>query len=280
MQPESDDHLVRYLLGELPEDESEPLDERSITDDALALRLREIENDLVDRYARGEPLAVQRLSKRLHESTHLRDKAQFATALHRLSGASHRAPVNLPSNVATRRRWVPGLPVAALLLLAVAGYLGVRTMQLRGELDRVDAERGAAERRNGELQRELGRARPVPQSTVAAPVFVIPAPRRGIEIGETTVAIPRGSSDVILRLIVESDAYRSFWSSVRDPLTNRVIWRSADLPSAPDGANRIVTLTVPTASLQSGRLFAELSGVLPDGSVELVATYPIRIVLE
>ena len=42
MPPESDEHLVRYLLGELSEAETEALDERSITDDALALRLREI----------------------------------------------------------------------------------------------------------------------------------------------------------------------------------------------------------------------------------------------
>jgi len=279
MQPESDEHLLRYLLGELPEHEAEPLDERSITDDTFARRLREIENDLVDRYARGEPLVVQRLSQRLHQSAHLRDKAQFATALYRATNAPQPAPVTLPMNSASRR-WLQGLTAAALVLLAVAGYLGVRMTALRGELDRIDAGRAAAEQRNSALQQELARARAAPQTPVTLATVFVPAPRRGIESGDTAISIPRGSGDIVLRLVVESDAYRTFWAALRDPSADRVIWRSADLSSAADGANRIVTLTIPAALLRSGRLLAELSGVLPDGSVELIANYPIRIVLE
>ena len=43
-----------YLLGQLPESEAERLDELSITDDECAERIRAVEHDLVDAFARGE----------------------------------------------------------------------------------------------------------------------------------------------------------------------------------------------------------------------------------
>jgi anti-sigma-K factor RskA len=46
--------LVRYLLGALPADEAEPIEEASVVDDELAARLNTLENDLVDSYVRGE----------------------------------------------------------------------------------------------------------------------------------------------------------------------------------------------------------------------------------
>src|SRR5437016_1683413 len=49
-----DDHLVRYLLGDLPEEEMDRLDELSVTDEEFVQRLRETEYDLVDACARGE----------------------------------------------------------------------------------------------------------------------------------------------------------------------------------------------------------------------------------
>ena len=279
MQTESDDHLVRYLLGELPEDEAEPLDERSVTDDAFALRLREIEHDLVDRYARGEPLAMARLSRRFQQSAQLRDQVQFAAALNRLTDASHPVSTSVAAQPALQRRWLQGLSAAALLLLAVAGYLGVRTTQLRGERDHIQSQRDAVEQRNRDLQQQLERARPAPQTPVAPAVFLVPPPRRGVD-GETAIVIPSGSEQVVLRLTVESDAYRTFWAALRDPSADRAVWRSPDLSATAAGANRIVTLTMPTASLRSGRWIVELSGVLSDGSIELAANFPIRVVLE
>ena len=102
MTPDSDEHLVRYLLGELPDDEADRLDERSIMDDALALRLRQLENDLADRYVLGGPLDVS-LEKfdRLHRrSSHLRDKVRFAEALHTLTAAPARGRQGTPTGAA------------------------------------------------------------------------------------------------------------------------------------------------------------------------------------
>lgn len=46
--------LLRYLLGVLPVDEAEPVEEASIVDDDVAARLNAMEHDLIDNYIRGE----------------------------------------------------------------------------------------------------------------------------------------------------------------------------------------------------------------------------------
>src|SRR5215470_3178673 len=46
--------LLRYLLGALPVDEAEPIEEASVVDEDLAARLNAMECDLVDSYVRGE----------------------------------------------------------------------------------------------------------------------------------------------------------------------------------------------------------------------------------
>ena len=56
-------YLIRYLVGDLPAEEAERLDQLSIANDDFAWRLREIENDLVDAYVRsqlsGETLKIR-----------------------------------------------------------------------------------------------------------------------------------------------------------------------------------------------------------------------------
>jgi hypothetical protein len=46
--------LLRYLLGALPVDEAEPIEEASVVDEDFAARLNAIERDLVDSYLKGE----------------------------------------------------------------------------------------------------------------------------------------------------------------------------------------------------------------------------------
>src|SRR5262245_5872489 len=50
----ADKELQSYLLGLLPDEDAERLDELSIIDDQVAERLRIVEDDLVDAYVNGE----------------------------------------------------------------------------------------------------------------------------------------------------------------------------------------------------------------------------------
>jgi anti-sigma factor RsiW len=53
-EPLRDDQLIRHLLGTLPEDEAQRVEEETIVDDEVAARLQVAEDDLVD-VARGGP---------------------------------------------------------------------------------------------------------------------------------------------------------------------------------------------------------------------------------
>ena len=78
-----DELVVRYLLGALPATETECLDELSITDDAFVLRLRTVEQDLVDAYVKGELSGdtLARFRSRYLASPAQRRKVRFAQAL-------------------------------------------------------------------------------------------------------------------------------------------------------------------------------------------------------
>jgi hypothetical protein len=275
MDADSDDRLVRYLLGDLPDDEAERLDERSITDDALALRLRVMENDLIDRYARGEPFdaALERFDSMFRTSAHLRERVRFAQALSALTAAR--------ADSGQRRGWW-GLAAAAVLVISMAGYLGVRNSRLGDELLQSEARRGAVEKQNAQLQQELERKSAIapPQLSPVTATFLVRPPRRGLGNDTTTVLLPRSTEQATLRLQVESDAYAVFWAALRDPATARIVWRSGDLPAEVSASDRIVSVTMPVSLLLAQRYSVELSGVTRGGSSELVGHYPIRVVLE
>lgn len=285
MSADSDEQVVRYLLGDLTEEETERLDQSSITDSAFAQRLRVVEDDLVDRYARGEPLPVprERFERACRASPYLEERVQFASAWHAYAHETH--PRRTPGRIdaATRRLGWRSLAVAAALLLATAGYLGVRNAQLRDEVRTLETRRTAIEQQNAELSRDVDQARqtsPAPAGPLATATFLLSAPRRGLATDITTVSIPRGTGQVSLRLQVESDEYATFWAAVRDPVTTRNVWRSRDLAAEASGGDRIVTITVPVEALLSQRYSVELFAVTAGGSAELVVQYPVRVVLD
>jgi hypothetical protein len=75
-----DQQLMHYVLGLLTEDEAERLDEASITDDEVALRLGRVENDLVDAYVTN---TLDQRTRENFEAAYLtsarrREKVRFA----------------------------------------------------------------------------------------------------------------------------------------------------------------------------------------------------------
>jgi len=144
--------VTQYLLGALPEEEAERLDELSFTDDRFAEALSAAENELVDAYVRGE-LAGADLAhfKSYYLASPLRQqKVQFAEALFLYGeGGTASAKENSGERAAqadTKRKgpilsaawkvtaWQPalrwGAAIAALALLVAGGWLvleGART---------------------------------------------------------------------------------------------------------------------------------------------------------
>ncbi len=281
MASESDEHLIRYLLGELPDAEAEALDERSVTDDALALRLRVLEEDLIDRYARGErdDVRLGRFERARLASPHLREKVRFAEALQAVIDRSARAAPHR-SSAPQARPLVWGLAAAAAVAIAFAGYLLLAQQRLRSELSGLEARQAAAEQQNAALQQQ--RAGTPPTSAAEAgqvtATFLLLPPRRGPG-GPTVISVPQGAARVGFQLQVESADYERFWSALKEVSTGRVVWRSADVRSEPAGADRIVTVVLPAAVLGAQLYTIELSGAPAGGTFEALGEYSVRVVL-
>ena len=279
MSADSDEYLIRYILRDLPESEAERLDERSVTDEAFARRLRDLENDLVDRYARegATDETLNRFEQRVEDSTYLRNKLQFARALQKVAmpvGADAAIAPVLPNG---RRRWLEVFAVAAVLMLVATGYFGLRTISLREDVARLQAERSAAARQSEQLQRDLEAARAAP-GRLKTVTDRLPPPRRGA--GEQTLVVPSDTTQVLLQIVIESSDYRTFWVSLQDSTSGETLWRSGDVSGTANGANRIVEVSIPVSLLKSGLYSLDVSGATGAGVFESAGSYPVRVMLE
>ena len=78
-----DRRLISYLLGALPDEEAERLDEQSIVDEGMAARLCILEDDLVDAYVSGalSGETLERFESHYLASPRRRQKVAFAKRL-------------------------------------------------------------------------------------------------------------------------------------------------------------------------------------------------------
>jgi hypothetical protein len=183
--------MIDYLLGALPEAESERFDELSITDDEFAGRLQIVENDLVDAYARGE-LSGQRLEK--FNSIYLtspkrREMVRFAKTFQSFTNQGSTLQTETPRAIgvaedARRKTTEPhtkwwhffsiprwslqwGLAAATLVLVFMGGYLVVENARLRNQMNAVQAEREVLQKREQELQTALANERQADAETAS-----------------------------------------------------------------------------------------------------------------
>lgn len=175
----SDQYLVKYILGLLPESETERLDEASIADDEIAERLRIVEDDLVDGYVRGnlDSETLERFETYYLSSPARREHVRFAASLVRAVDRAARPPARAASGAATassvtppvgggsaasnssRQRtlsWLlPGLAAAAVLLLASSATLVYETNRLNRSLSAERQQNAALDQRTRALTSQL-----------------------------------------------------------------------------------------------------------------------------
>jgi hypothetical protein len=290
--PISDDHLVRYLLGAVPADEAERLDERTFVDDELAERLRVVEDDLVDSYAAGTLSGErrQRFESFYLASPRRRSKAAFAKGLHEAIERSTRQPRPVPhSTPPTRRRVgrVPWWPLAAAAVLIVAiGVLLLQNISLRRELRdsarqvAVADQRATAASQQLSIEQKAAAAKPAladartAQPLAAVALLLLPQTR-----GVTSVPIlvvPTGAASVPLTLALEAAGGSSFEVALRDPATNRTIWRSPSLARQRVRQTLMVPVSLPAALLKTQHYALDLLELRSAGP-EFVSSYAFEV---
>jgi hypothetical protein len=280
--------LRRYLLGALPPEETERLDEMSLADDGFAERLRVAEDELIDAYVAGdlpadlrEPFRAQYL-----QSPRGLRRIQFATALHdyRSSGAPTRASsARAPLATLMFSRTTLWLAAAAVLLVAMtAGYLFLDNLRLRRELTDAAATRTALGERERRLRQMLAgqtaRER-APASSNAGPVlaFVLPPPVRGIA-EPPAITLP-ADERLTLQLTLEADEYPQYSVTITDPSTGAVVARADRAAPQPRFGGKAVEIEIAPGVLKAQRYSAELSGLRQGRSPDPLSVYPFRIVV-
>lgn len=299
--------FVRYLIGSLPDEEIESLDELSIADDDVASRLSAAENDLVDAYVRGG-LSGETLAR--FESHYLstpagREKVRFAKTLHAYQGWPATA-----KDQTTPRRWfvLPGFTprwefaAAALVAAAVLAYLVVDNVRLRSLASESRAERISLAEREQQLQRQLNdqrsataaretelaraqeslaalEARTTPGQQggpVAVVSFVLAPPTRGA--GEIpTLAIPAGTAAITLRLALDADEFPRYRAALKDPATDRIVWRGDSLRSAAGSGETSLSISLGAGLLKPQTYTIEVTGVSAGGAPEMLTSYAFRV---
>jgi len=294
----TDQLLVQYLLGLLPPEDADRIDEASIADDEIAARLRRVEHDLVDAYVRGS-LAGDTLTRfEAHYLSSAR-RREYVTFARRFVPAVDRAAA--PPGVATTRHSMLSfvsrrsmLAVAAALLVAF-GALLFETVRLSRMLNVARSERVALDRRTRELERQVADL----GATTGAGAAGEPEPARAGAAGATpgapliallllpqtrslgpipTAPIPPGVDRIALELRLESDDFPRYQVALRDPAANTIVWRSGWMAAMPSDGEPSLRVAVPTGVLRPQHYSLDLRGRRPGGGSEVLGSYAFEIV--
>jgi len=177
--------IVRYLLGDLPEEEQARVEDRAFADREYSRSIEDAENDLIDDYVRGALSNAERrqFERRFLASAERQKKVEFARALARIvpvtkAIAAPTAAVSWRESLAAYfhgwRGWNPALQfsmaAAALLLVLGVAWLFNLNRGLRAQLQAEQQQRQRQEEtlrqqtaaelaRNAELAAQLERER-------------------------------------------------------------------------------------------------------------------------
>lgn len=299
--------IQRYLLGEMTEVEREALEQEYFNDRQLFDQMVQIENELVDKYARGllPPTMRDHFEKHYLAHPKRRERARFAEALASKLDTVVAAPRTAESGwdrflISMRG---PKLALAisvAVLMAAVAAWSLIETRRLRQELTRTEAERATREQRERELQDqlsserlradqlsgELERLRAEEQASASSTSKVPPSfatlilsigGTRGANAGPPAVLIiPSGTEQVRLQLNLRENDYSSYGAILQPAGGPEIFARRRLIPRA-TRSGLSLTLVIPAGRFAFGDYILTLRGVSKSGEVEDVSKSLFRV---
>lgn len=285
--------MTRYLLGAAAPAEQAALEDRFAADAEVFEQLVAVENDLADRYARGQLAVAERAAFERHVLAHpqRRARAQFAAALvDEIDRAAPAEPVAWRQPVEAWWR-APNFSfslslglAAAALALAFFGWQAWRESQrLRGEVEQLRAAgQNAAQRaqalqaqlaeqqqQNAQLNTELQRIREATPSAPAAPAFVslllsAGAVRDGAGGEMPRLILPGHIAEVRLRLKLVAQSYARYRLTLQAANGNTI--RQVNLRAA-----NPLSLNLPARLLNSGEYVLALSGLNAAGEADALS---------
>jgi len=289
---DKDRQLIRYILGLLPDNDAERLDEQSIVDDELAARLRSVENDLVDAYVCGtlESQWLERFESWYLASPRRRDKVafarQFLNAIDRLPTHAATAAISvtaLPGPVSRRPPFI-WLASAAVLLL-VCGLLLLQDVRLRRGLLDAQQDGSALDKRGRELARQLGEQHVTTDALrnelerlrTVQPLALVLRPQTRAALAAPVIAVPAGLDTVAFELELEASDFSRYEVALKDFATNRQLWRSGILTPVPSRRPPALFVAVPARLLRPQHYSLELAGGSSGAAFTVVGSYAFQM---
>ena len=281
----TDDLMMRYLLGDISDEERVRLEEHYFADDGVFEQLSAFEDELIDDYVRGELAEPQRKQFELHflNSAERRRKLAFAKSFTRYLS-------NVPTATAAAKQAAWGQKItdwfglrstttrrAFAVAFAAVVFGGAWLLRdnwwLRTQLREMQAQQTELRHRDDQLSRqlaqlnvpaiegpsepELSQSRP-PSLPIVALTLTPGVLRSGAE--QKTLIIPPGSSLVRLRLDIESQSYESYLATL-ETAEGRRVWSQEGLRTISNGKVRMVVLQLPSRLLGNQDYIVELRGV-------------------
>jgi hypothetical protein len=283
----SDQTIRDYLLGQLPESDTERLDELSITDEACAERIRAVEHDLVDAFARGEleGVVLEQFRSRYLTTPQRREAARFAEALQSLDensgeGSSSDAGRGPTTVVREPRRWRELLALAAAVILATASvWLVLDNRTLRERVTSAELQRDR-QLREAEAPRAADTAPPPPGPGPSLPTLatLVLTPQLRSARQLPTVALTVGTGDLAVQLDLEPVDYPAYDAALVASNGDRIVWRSDRLIARTVGDRKRIDLGLPAAVLSPQEYVIRVSGVPARGASEIIGEYRFIVV--
>ena len=309
--------MQRYLLGELPEEEREALEQEYFCDRQLFEQVVRAEHELLDRYARGllPPPVRERCESHYLAHPVRRERAMFAEALAaRLEQTDEVAAAPSARSESLWGRWRAStrgprlawaLSVALLLAAAGAVWFLSEARQLRQELARAETGRATEVRRGRELEQqaaeerqrveqlsaELERLRaerpaatPTPTPAppgAAAPAFVTLAlaagGMRGADAGAPALLVIPAGTEQVRLKLQLRDQGYSSYSAVLQSPGGGEVYAWPRLAPRTASTGARFSLVMPARRLAAGDYILTLRGVGETGEAEDVSKSLFRV---
>jgi hypothetical protein len=286
--------LTRYLLGACSEDEKVRVEDRMFADDSVYLRLRDLEEQLIDRHLRGDLTGTELAQfQEAYASPSRRQRVVFAQSLQKVLSSQTPPPAAVPTQSfwdAVRASFGVRLAFAgaALALIAVLVVWRVDRRELQSSLARVEADNQALrqeralgrqrveelEKRTAALDEKLNRpsSRPVIATFVLSPGLL----RAGRAATRLTIA--PGVAEVRLQLDLEPGIDHARFRVELRTNDSRVLWSQDSRPQTIVESGAAVVVTIPAALFASGEYEVVLLGAISGGGFEDAGHYYFDVI--
>lgn len=294
---ENDQLLIRYLLGELNEEERDHIENRYFADEGLHEELLAVEDELIDSYLRAQ-LSPEQLS-RFHgwflSSPERRRKLDFAKAFTRF--VYERPPKSAVHDAGIQSLWITLLSrlraqsqptrlalLFAILLVVLLPVVILERIRLSSRLEQETNLRQTQQKSPSEQQ--SARATEKPSQTgqqqrepppVAMLSFILYPLERSRDKGNTIV-IPPGEYELRLQLDLEGTYYEHYRVTLQTAEGSRIRQLDGLKPQTTRQRGSAVFVRLPSHVLVDGDYSLMLEGVTPKGRLETADGYAFRVV--